>query len=89
MSYSALHRMKESRGLWERLVSAAAQESILHPESWVNENHWPLVSRSDWLDAWKYAEDTMTVNHNPDIGARDDVLNDGMLLAAIQDVNVA
>lgn len=79
--------MKNSRGLWERLVAAAAQEDIAQPEIWVNDNLWPLVSRTDWLTAWEYAEDTMTANHNPDVGARDDVINDAMILAAVQAEN--
>lgn len=84
MSYSALHRMRQSNGLRERLTAAAAQEGSADPDLWVHSNTWAIVSDPEWVSAWTYAEGTATVNHNPDIGAREDVITDGMILSAIQ-----
>lgn len=84
MTYNALHDMKESRGLYNRIVSAAALEGIDTPDTWAMNNMWPIIARPDWIDSWAYGEQTKTINHNPDTGERDDVISDAMVLAAVQ-----
>lgn len=84
MSYNALARMAKSQGLRNRLVACAAQEDVEFPDQWVGSHLWKLVSDTSWVSAWTYAEDIMTVNNNPDIGARDDVISDGMILSVVQ-----
>ena len=87
MTYHAMTELRNSPGLQARLVACAAQEDIPNPEFWVASNIWPLVKSQAWVDAWQYCKDTMTVNDNPDIGSRDDVINDNMILSSVQAVN--
>lgn len=89
MSYATLGKMRNSQGLRERLTAAAAKEAIDTPDAWVGENLWKLIVQPGWEDDWQYARDTMTVNHNPDIGARDDVISDTKILGAVQAVRSA
>lgn len=89
MSYSTLNTMRQSPGLMARIVACAAQEGSDSPEGWAQTNSWNVISGSDWVDAYAYAEDTKTVNVNPDTGARDDVITDTMILASVQAVKGA
>jgi hypothetical protein len=51
----------------------------------VAEHSWQIVSHdSGWADAWDYAIDTATLDHNPDTGARPGVINDQMILTVVQ-----
>jgi hypothetical protein len=84
MSYRGLAEMKKSTGLFERIVACAAQEGFASPEIWVSENYWRIIANDEWVTAWQYAEDTKTENVNQDTGARSDVVNDGMILSAVQ-----
>jgi len=61
-------------------------EGEAQPSAWTAQHIWEVVSRSEWADAWDYATDQYNVNQNPDTGKRTDVINDGMILAAVQDV---
>lgn len=83
MTYNDLSNMKQSTGLFARLIAAAADAGIPEPEGWTIQNLWTLVSTDGWVAAWEHAVATMTVNHNPDIGARDDVITDDMIQTAI------
>lgn len=84
MSYQSVVEMAGSSSLLQRIVAAAATENIPEPLSWAQANIWKLVSTGDWDDSWDYAKGTATVNVNPDTGARDDVINDNMILSAVQ-----
>ena len=86
MSYRSLAEMKLSATLLQRIAACAALEGVDQPENWVAVYQWKIISRSDWVDAWSYARDNGTANVNPDTGARDDVINDAMILAAVQAV---
>jgi hypothetical protein len=76
--------MGQSQGLLRRIAGAAAEQGAENPFMWANNYIWKLASHSDWVSAWDYAEASKTVNQNPDTGARDDVITDGMLLSAVQ-----
>jgi hypothetical protein len=89
MSYTSVVEMASSSSLIGRLTAAAAAESIENPEAWTRTNLWSLVSSPGWADQWAYAFDTATVNTNPDLGVRTDVISDGDILAAIQAVHTA
>ena len=84
MSYNAVPEMAESEGLKRRLVGAAAQEGRADAKIWVEQNIYSLVSHTDWVTDWSYAQNTKTINNNPDTGARDDVINDAKLLSSVQ-----
>ena len=84
MSYTDVIQMAQSSSLLARAVACAASEGIADPSSWVAERTWKLASTPGWAAKWAYAKDTETPNVNPDTGARNDVINDNDLLAAIQ-----
>ena len=69
-----------------RIAACAAMEGIPQPTQWAGDNLWRIIARTEWVNAWGFAEDNKTVNDNPDSGARDDVINDGMILSAVQAV---
>jgi hypothetical protein len=76
--------MAGNNSLIQRLVAAAAAEGLSEPLGWVQQNIWSLVSSPDWDDAWDYAKGAYTPDYNPDFGARPGVINDNMILAAVQ-----
>ena len=85
MSYMALVEIVGSGSLRSRIAACVAREGYNgDPVAWADSHMWMVCSQQDWVDAWSYAKDTATVNNNPDIGARDDVINDGMILAVVQ-----
>lgn len=84
MSYQAVVQMANSSSLLQRVAAAAAEEGMADPMDWAQRNLWKVVSSPGWRDAWSYAEDVKTVNQNPDTGIRTDVINDDMILAAVQ-----
>jgi hypothetical protein len=86
MSYYAVSAMSTNSALRDRIISAAAQEGEQDPLTWAATHVYEVVSRTDWVEKWDYAEDTKTRNVNPNTGERDDVINDSMILAAVQDV---
>jgi hypothetical protein len=89
MSYTSVVEMANSSSLIGRLTAGAAGESIANPEQWTRTYLWKLVSSPGWSDQWQYATDTSTVNTNPDLGIRNDVISDGNILSAIQAVHTA
>jgi hypothetical protein len=84
MSYQSIVEMAGSNSLLMRVTAAAAQEGATEPSTFAQIHMWHLASSTDWVQAWDYAKGAATVNNNPDIGARDDVINDAMILAAVQ-----
>lgn len=84
MNYQSVLNMANSTSLMNRIIAAVAVEGIHNPEAFVNENRWKLAATPGWADDWAYAEDVLTSNQNPDLGARDDVISDAKILAAIQ-----
>lgn len=84
MSYTSVVEMANSSSLIGRLTAAAAAEGKTSPEQWTRTNLWKLVSSPNWADQWQYAADTATVNTNPDLGIRNDVISDGNILSAVQ-----
>ena len=89
MSYTSIVEMANSSSLIGRLTAAAAGETIASPEQWVRTNLWKIVSSPGWADDWAYAADTATVNTNPDLGIRVDVISDAKILSAVQAVHTA
>lgn len=47
---------------------------------------WEMASQPGWAEAWDYALGTASPDNNPDTGARPGVINDSMILAAVQAV---
>lgn len=86
MTYYATQEMAASGSLHNRITACAAQEGFTNPVEWTAQHVWAVVARTDWSDAWTYAKDNYNINQNPDIGARNDVISDAMILAAVQAV---
>ena len=84
MALSTVSEMRNSIGLQQRIMAAAAQQGVAQPETWVGQNLWRLISTQSWVDAYEYAENTKTRNHNKDTGDRDDVINDQMIEDAVE-----
>lgn len=84
MSYSSSADMARSQGLVARVTAAAGEQGAQYPQQWAMEHIWTITTHSDWVSAWEYAKATETINQNPDTGARNDVITDGMILAAVQ-----
>jgi hypothetical protein len=84
VSYYATTAMASNTALRNRIVSAVAMEGEPDPFAWMTSNIFTIASHSDWVEKWDYAEDTKTVNVNPDTGQRDDVIDDAMILTAVQ-----
>lgn len=89
MSYQSVVEMAGSQSLLQRIVAAAAGEGQAEPLAWAQANIWQLVSSPDWDDAWDYAKATYTPDNNPDTGARPGVINDNMILSAVQALRTA
>jgi len=84
MSYNTIGKIASSPGLNKRISACAAQEGEKNVSSWMLNNIWTVAASPGWDGAWESAENTQTENTNPDIGARNDVITDGMILSAVQ-----
>lgn len=84
MAYSTIAEIAGSTSLQTRIAGAAAQEGVDLPVGWAATHAWEIAASPEWADNWAYAVDTATVNVNPDTGARNDVISDAMILAAVQ-----
>jgi hypothetical protein len=86
MSYTAIVEMTRSVGLLLRIAACAADEGLPgDAQLWAQQNVWAVVTTgSDWSAAWDSAKANGSDNFNPDTGARDDVITDGMILSVVQ-----
>jgi hypothetical protein len=89
MSYNSIIDIANSNSLLFRITASAASENVVNPDSWVQNHRWKFAATPGWGAKWEYARDTMTINSNPDIGAREDVINDNDILAAVQAVKTS
>jgi hypothetical protein len=83
MSYQSVVAMAGSQSLKARMVAAAAENGLTAPLQWVEQNIWQICATDGWSASWDFARDNMTINANPDIGMRDDVINDQMISAGV------
>jgi hypothetical protein len=84
MSLHTINEMRNSESLLARVTAAASKAGVLTADQWSSDQMLTIVSAPGWDTAWAYAVDTYNVNLNPDTGARDDVINDGMITAEVQ-----
>lgn len=88
--YVNIIRMAESQSLRDRVMGCAAQEGHTDPRGFADRNMMRIVaSDSAWVASWDYAAAEYNVNQNPDIGARTDVISDGMILSQVQPLVLA
>jgi hypothetical protein len=83
MSYTDIADMAGNGDLRERIAACAAIEGVTdpHPRQWADQNQWEVVAKSDWEAAWQYAREVGTIER---LGRDEGVINDGMILAAVQ-----
>jgi hypothetical protein len=86
VTYSDIADMTNSVSLTNRVAAAAAGEGQADPWNWATSNAWAVAASPGWSEAWAYARDQATLDDNPDTGARPGVINDEMILAAVQDI---
>lgn len=81
--YGIMVDMSRSQSLMARVAACAAQQGNTTPNVWASNNLLPLVAQADasLTAAWQSAMDDP--DGNPDIGKRDDVVTDAMILAAV------
>jgi len=85
MTYQSIVEMTSSESLLNRVAAAAAEEGFTDdPLSFARNNIWQIVAAGNWDAQWDSAKASQTVNDNPDMGARDDVITDGMILSVVQ-----
>jgi len=84
--YSAVAKMTGSMSLVERIAACYATQpnATEDPRQWALKRIWQFAAQPGWSDAWDYAESTANINVNPDTGARNDVIGDDKILAAVQ-----
>lgn len=86
MTYSTIADMTQSLSLTQRVSAAAASEGELLPSQWASQNIWAMASQPGWAAAWESAQQTATLDTNPDTGNRPGVITDGMILSAVQGI---
>lgn len=85
MSFADTWAMSQDEDLRHRIVACCALEQIPAPEWWERDHHWQIVARTDWADAYAYAQ--ASGNDRPGLDAA--VITDGMILSAVQTVRGA
>jgi hypothetical protein len=89
MAYNAIVQIASSPSLMNRVAAAAAAEGQSAPVEWAQRHAWDYAAQPGWDQAWQYALDTATDEVNPDTGVRPGVINDEMILAAVQVIRTA
>lgn len=85
MSYNSVAEMARSMSLTQRIIAAAAKESVERPEQWAQNYRWEVASQPGWDAAW----DSAVAGGVPDPGKDEAVITDGMILSGVQAVITA
>lgn len=80
MSFRNQANLSDDYHLHRRITACAAKEGIPNPEAWVRERVWMLSAQPGWSAAYASA----AVGGNTTPGNSEDVITDGMILAAVQ-----
>lgn len=83
MTLNTVCNMAQSHSLIMRVAACAAELGNSTPQVWAANNILPLVATApvSLQTAWDAAN--TSVNVNPDTGARDDIITDAMINAAV------
>ena len=86
MSYNTIIEMARSASLQSRVAAAAAAEGYHDPVNWAGDNMWAVVAAPGWAALWEYygVAPQMTINVQPDLGIRTDVITDEAILGVVQ-----
>lgn len=85
MSYNSVAAMARSHSLTQRVIAAAAKESVDRPEQWAQNYRWEVASQPGWDAAW----DSAVAGGVTDPGKDEAVITDGMILSGVQAVIAA
>lgn len=80
MSFDSVADVSESGSLRRRVTACVAQEGQADPDIWAYDNRWGYAAAPGWGAAFASAE----AGGNPDPGAAEDVITDGMILTQVQ-----
>lgn len=80
MSFDSVADVADSASLARRITACAAQEGEQAPETWTYTNRWGYAAAPGWGDAFASAQ----AGGNPDPGADEAVITDGMILTQVQ-----
>ena len=80
MAYQTVVSMSGDQDLLYRIAACAAEQDAAYPVAWAQNHIWHVCARTDWQDAWQYAVDTGVQDPGQNAG----VINDGMILSAVQ-----
>jgi hypothetical protein len=80
MSYRTQAILARDPQLIERVSACAATQNVSDPSGWAWSHQWELSAEPGWDAAYAYALDTNVV----DPGNSEVVINDSMILAAVQ-----
>ena len=85
MAYIDVADMAANGHLRERIAACAVTEGVkdLHPRAWADAHQWWLAASPGWSEAWQYARE---VGEITELGRDEGVINDGMILAAVQEI---
>jgi hypothetical protein len=91
MSYASNAAMAGSSSLQMRITMCAATQDLggFPPQAWAQSNILAIVSADGWAEKWEQAPMYNPDGTRTDTGARDDVITDDMILAAVQTVRNA
>jgi hypothetical protein len=84
MSYNTVHACANDQAFIGRLTAACAQEGADQPDAAAYSVRWPVSAKSDIESA--YASALAAGNENP--GGDESVITDGMILSAIQSLEL-
>jgi len=80
VSYRTQALLARDPQLMERITACAATQDVTDPASWAWSHQWQFSAEPGWDAAYSYAIDTNVT----DPGNSEVVVNDGMILAAVQ-----
>lgn len=86
MTYQSMVEMGSSQSLIARVAACAAEQGNSQARTWAGNNILMIASRAafDWDASWDAGRAALTVNDQPDLGVRTDVITDAQILTAVQ-----
>lgn len=85
MSYKTQAALSQDSTLFNRISACAALEKITDPVTWAYNNKWEFSAQPGWDAAYAYA---LAAHPGSQPGDDESVITDGMILSAVQAINV-
>jgi hypothetical protein len=84
MTYKTTADISDDGRIARRVTAAAATEGIENPDYWTHNHRWGYAAQPGWAAAW----DSAVAAGSETPGDDPAVITDGMILAAVQALNV-